>query len=230
MRRLILMACAGALAAAMVSPSLAADLPRPGPSYKAPIYVAPFSWSGFYVGINGGYGWDKSTWSSPAIGTADIKAKGWLAGVTAGYNLQTGVFVFGLEGDFDYAAIKGSTNTGIGICDGATGCETKNTWLATGRGRIGYAWDRFLPFITGGAAYGGIKMTPRPGTTSETKSRLGWTFGGGVEYAFMGAWTAKVEYLYVDLGKAVCSAATCGVDTDVTYKTNLVRVGFNSRF
>jgi len=63
MKRFILTACAGLLAAAVVTPSLAADLPRP--AYKAPIYVAPFSWSGFYVGINGGYGFGRSSWTNP---------------------------------------------------------------------------------------------------------------------------------------------------------------------
>lgn len=221
MKRLTLTACAGLLAAAMAAPSFAADLPRP--SYKAPIYVAPFSWSGFYVGINGGYGWGLSNWRDVTTGieTGDFPVEGAVAGGTIGYNLQTGSFVWGLEGDLDYSWMKGSTCAPFG-------CETRNTYLATGRGRIGYAWDRFLPYITGGAAYGGIKMTA--GTLSETKSRLGWTAGAGVEYAFLGAWSAKIEYLYVDLGTVTCSSGTCGGDTDVSFKTNLARVGLNYRF
>lgn len=225
MTRKLLAAFAGLLALGMATPSSAADLPRP--AYKAqPYYVAPFSWSGFYVGINGGYGWGTSDWSS-AVTSGSPKPKGGLVGGTLGYNLQTGVWVWGLEADLDYSWIKGSA-TGTGACAGV-GCETRNTYLATGRGRIGYAWDRWLPYVTGGAAYGGIKMTPNTGLT-ETKSRLGWTLGGGVEYAFMGAWSVKAEYLYVDLGKATCSAGTCGVDTDVKFKENIVRAGLNYRF
>lgn len=222
MERFTLAACAGLLAVAMASPSFAADLPR-----KAPMYVASFSWSGFYVGINGGYGWGTSNWTS-AVTTGSAKPKGGLAGGTIGYNMQTGVWVWGLEGDLDASWMKGTDTSGTGVCSGV-GCETKNSWLATGRGRIGYAWDRWLPFITGGAAFGDIKMTPLAGA-STTKSKLGWTAGAGVEYAFNGPWSVKAEYLYVDLGKATCGASTCGIDTDVTYKTSIVRAGVNYRF
>jgi outer membrane immunogenic protein len=227
MKRLLLAACAGLLAVAMGAPSFAADMPRPAyrPAYKAPMYIAPFSWSGFYVGINGGYGWGKSNWTNAAGSTGDFNTKGGLVGGTLGYNLQTGVWVWGLEGDFDASWIKGTDTT---IC-AAPGCETRNRWLATARGRVGYASDRWLTFLTGGAAFGDIKMTP-PGGASETKTKVGWTLGGGVEYAFAGPWSAKLEYLYVDLGKATCGAATCGLDTQVTFKSNIVRIGVNYRF
>ena len=194
MKRFLLAVGAGLVAVSMVSPSLAADLSRP--AYKAPMYVAPFSWTGFYVGINGGYGWGKTNWSNVFGSSGDFNVKGGLVGGTVGYNLQTGAFVWGLEGDLDASWIKGSATNAF--C-GAVGCETRNRWLATGRGRIGYAWDRFLPYITGGVAFGDIRMTPAAGT-SETKSKVGYTLGGGVEYAFLGAWSAKIEYLYVDLG------------------------------
>jgi outer membrane immunogenic protein len=223
MKRFILTASAGLLAAAMASPSFAADMPRP--AYKNPVYVAPFSWTGFYVGINGGYGFGKSTWTNLAGTTGDFNVKGALAGGTVGYNMQTGVWVWGLEADWDYSWMKGTETT---LC-GGLGCTTRLTWLATGRGRIGYAWDRFLPYITGGAAFGNIKMTT-PIDISETKTKLGWTLGAGVEYAFLGAWSAKLEYLYVDLGKTTCGAATCGVDTDVKFRANIVRAGVNYRF
>ncbi|HMJ41543.1 MAG TPA: outer membrane protein, partial [Pseudolabrys sp.] len=183
MKRFLLAVGAGLMAVSMVSPSLAADLSRP--VYKAPMYVAPFSWTGFYVGINGGYGWGKSNWSNPLVSTGDFNVKGPLVGGTIGYNLQTGAFVWGLEADADISWIKGSTLTACG----AAGCETRNRWLATGRGRIGYAWDRFLPYITGGAAFGDIKMT-NPIGASETKTKIGWTAGAGIEYAFLGAWSA----------------------------------------
>ena len=225
MKRFTLMACAGLMAAAMATPSLAADLPRP--AFKAPVYVAPFSWSGFYVGINGGYGWGTSNWSS-AVTADTVKPKGGVVGGTIGYNLQTGNWVWGLEGDIDFASIKG-TNIGTGACAGAIGCETENSWLGTARGRIGYAFDRWLPYFTGGAAFGDVRMTPNNGLR-ETKDQLGWTLGGGVEWAFMGAWSTKLEYLYVDLGDATCGASICGIDTKVTDKTSLIRAGINYRF
>ena len=97
-------------------------------------------------------------------------------------------------------------------------------------GRIGYAWDRWLPYITGGVAYGDVKMTAGA-AGSETKSKLGWTAGAGVEYAFMGAWSAKLEYLYVDLGKVTCTAACSGTTPiDVTFTSNILRGGVNYKF
>jgi outer membrane immunogenic protein len=226
MKRFLLAVSAGLMAASMASPSFAADMPRP--VYKAPMYVAPFSWTGFYVGINGGYGFGKSNWSNTFGTTGDFNTKGALAGGTIGYNLQTGAWVWGLEGDIDYSWMKGSvTNAAIG-CGGA-GCETRNDWLGTARGRIGYAWDRFLPYVTGGAAFGDIKAT-NPAGASSTKTKLGYVLGAGVEYAFLGAWSAKIEYNYVDLGKGTCAAATCGLDTDVKFKTNIVKLGVNYRF
>ena len=221
MKRFTLAACAGLFAAAMALPSFAADMPRP--AYKAPSSAEPWNWTGFYVGINGGYAWGRSSWTNPATGgtTGDFNVSGALAGGTVGYNLQTGLWVWGAEADIDASWIKGTDAT---IC-----CETKNQWLATARGRIGYAFDRWLPFLTGGAAFGDIKMTP-VGFPAETSTKIGWTAGGGLEYAFQGAWSAKVEYLYVDLGKASCSVATCGVANDVTFKTSIVRGGINYHF
>ena len=226
MKRLPMTVCIGLFVAAMATPSFAADLPRP--SYKAPIYTAPaFSWTGLYVGINGGYGFGKSDWSGAGT-SGSTSPKGALAGVTLGYNLQTGYWVWGLEGDLDYNGMKGST-VGTGAC-GGVGCETKSSWLGTARGRIGYAgWDRWMPYITGGAAFGDVKMTSGTGA-SESKTRIGYTLGAGLEYALLTNWSVKAEYLYADLGKSSCAASTCGTATDVTYKANLVRLGLNYRF
>ena len=157
--------------------------------------------------------------------TGDFDVNGGLVGGTIGYNLQTGNWVWGIEGDFDASWIKGTETV---IC-GTPGCETSNPWLATARARIGYAWDRWMPYFTGGAAFANIKMTP-PGGTSETEMKIGWTAGLGVEYAFLGAWSAKFEYLYADLGTASCETPTCAPAVDVAFKTNLVRVGLNYRF
>lgn len=223
MKRLTLTACAGLLAASMAAPSFAADLPRP--AYKAPVYVAPsFNWTGFYVGLNGGYGWGKTNWTQAGISTGDFNTKGYYGGVTLGYNIQTGVWVWGIEGDFDLSDNRG---TDTATC-GTPGCTTRNMWLGTARARLGYSFNRFLPYLTAGGAYGSIKMSTAAG--DEKQSKFGWTAGGGVEYAFLGSWSAKLEYLYVDLGKATCSAATCGLDSDVAFKTHIVKGGLNYRF
>lgn len=96
MKRLILAACAGLLAVVMATPSSAAEIARP--VYKSPAFVAPvFTWTGFYVGVNAGYGFGNSDWDpGPSFNT-----KGALVGGTLGYNLQTGSYVWGIEGDFD---------------------------------------------------------------------------------------------------------------------------------
>ncbi len=201
----------------------AADLARP--SYKAPIYVAPFSWTGFYIGLNGGYMWGQSKWSGPA-GDFEVTPKGWLGGGTLGYNYQTGLWVWGIEGDIDYAALKGTSDSSF-----CSGCLFKETWISTVRGRVGYSYDRWLPYLTGGLAYGNMYMQG-PAGGSATKTKAGWTAGLGVEYAFAGPWSAKLEYLYVDLGSATCGMASCGLATDeeVNFKASIVRAGLNYRF
>lgn len=211
-----------AAAAVLLAPlaAHAADLPR-GP-YKAPAYVAPVyaNWTGFYAGVNVGYGFGKSNWDFPAVSPSP---KGVLAGITLGYNFQTGVWVWGLEADVDYSGMKGSAD-----CFGGT-CETKNSWLGTARGRIGYAgWNNFLPYLTGGAAFGDIKASSPFG--SATKTKVGWTAGAGMEYAMWSNWSVKLEYLYVDLGKMDCGIS-CGAASDnVSFKANTVKAGLNYRF
>jgi outer membrane immunogenic protein len=217
MKRLVL-AGIGALALmTMMGPANAADIARrQAMPTKAPMYEAPYNWAGFYVGINGGYGWGTSNVAAPFPGSSDTH--GGLVGGTIGYNWQMGRTVFGLEGDIDWSNLRGST-----ACAGTT-CETRNDWLSTARGRIGYAFDRFLPFVSGGAAFGDIKNNIAGiGSASETKA--GWTLGGGVEAAIAGPWTAKIEYLYADLGRG---ASVLGADASL--KTNIVRGGINYRF
>jgi outer membrane immunogenic protein len=221
----ILLASVGLIAFGIASAS-AADLPRrQAMPAQAPVYLTPaYNWTGFYVGINGGGGWGKSDWNN-TFGTADAKLSGGLAGGTLGANYQINQLVLGVEGDVDWSNIKGGTSNGI--CGGTT-CNTRNSWLATARGRIGYAADRWMPYVTGGAAFGDIKADA--GFGSETKTRTGWTVGGGLEAAIAGPWTAKVEYLYVDLGKGDCGTGVCGTPTNVDFKAHVVRAGLNYRF
>lgn len=219
--KLILTGIAAALLAAPLG-AQAADLPHP--VYKAPAYVGPVAanWTGFYVGINGGYGFGKSDWDVPAVST---DPSGGLAGLTLGYNWQTGMWVWGFEGDIDWADIKGDATCGAGTC------TTKNDWLGTARLRVGYAgWNNWLPYLTGGAAFGDVKAESTVTGMSASNTQIGWTAGVGIEYAFRSNWSAKIEYLYADLGSFDCGVA-CGVATDnVDYKVNLVRAGINYRF
>ncbi|MDI3468771.1 MAG: Outer membrane protein [Pseudolabrys sp.] len=201
----------------------AADMPvRQTMPTKAPVYVPPpFTWTGAYIGLNGGYGFGANSTFSGGTVPGGFHTSGWLFGGTLGYNWQTGPAVFGVEGDIDWADIHGS-----GICTGFA-CETKNDWLGTVRGRLGYNAGRWMPYVTGGLAFGGVKSSIDTfGGSSSTKA--GWTLGGGVEAMLWGPWSAKLEYLYVDLGHVNDIPGTGGTSAD--FKTNIIRAGLNYHF
>jgi len=230
MRR-FLFATAGLLAlAGMIGPVSAADMGRPVYRAPPPVYYPPpqiYSWTGFYIGANGGYGWGSADWS--ALGSS-FDVKGGLLGGQVGYNWQFGQFVYGVEADVDWTDIHGNS-----LVNGAVGCavnvcSTKNTFLSTARGRLGYAVDRWMPYLTGGLAVGNIR-TSTPFTTGVDQTNAGWTIGAGLEFALVANWTAKVEYLYVDLGNTSCGGA-CGfpLGNNVDFTTNVVRGGLNFRF
>lgn len=224
MNRFNLSVAACVLAFVTASPTFAADMPR---GYSQPEYAAPAApWSGFYVGLNAAYGFGQSDWSGGVTSGSNSPAGG-LFGATLGFNGQYGAFVFGAEGDIDGNWMRDSNSTGTGFCS-SPGCGTQTSWFGTTRGRIGYAFDRALFYFTAGAAFGDVQMTALGGTA--TADKVGWTAGAGLEYAFLGPWSAKFEYLYADLGSASCGAAVCGTDTTVTFKTNIIRLGVNYRF
>ena len=222
MKRLLL-AAVGTLAVAVTS-ALAADMPpsRPLPPPRAPAYVPFFTWNGFYVGINAGYGFGRSAWTDTVTkdSTGSFSVDGGMVGGTAGYNMQFGSFVFGLEGDVGWTNFKGSVTANC-----PSTCETSGTWLGTARGRIGYAFDRFLPYFTGGGAFGDVKGSLL-GTGDFKETKAGWTVGGGMEYAFAGNWSAKVEYLYLGLSQGAVLPASVSSN----FPSNVVRVGVNYHF
>ncbi|MGH7486214.1 MAG: outer membrane protein, partial [bacterium] len=185
MKRMLL---AGVSVLVLAGQAAAADLPARAYPYpvKAPMAQPYYNWTGLYIGVNGGGGWGRSKWDS----TDSFNVSGGVVGGTIGYNYQVQQFVWGVEGDVDWSNIKGTTNT---FC--TFGCETRNTWLATARGRLGYAANRWMPYITGGAAFGDIRAST-PGFAGNSTTKTGYTLGGGVEVALAGNLTAKVEYLY----------------------------------
>jgi outer membrane immunogenic protein len=223
MRRVTLMTVG--MIAFTATAAIAADLPRAMPA-KAPAYAPDvgYNWTGFYAGINGGYGWGRSRWTDFGSGS---DPSGGMIGATAGYNWQAlgSSWVFGLEGDIDWTNIKAT------FADTAcpTGCQTKNNWLGTVRGRLGFAWDRVMPYITGGLAAGDLEVN-QIGFAGVHDTKAGWTVGGGVEAALAGNWTAKLEYLHVDLGHANCGLMTCSAPTRVGFHADEVRAGVNYRF
>jgi outer membrane immunogenic protein len=206
------------------------------PNFKVPIY----DWTGFYVGVNGGGSWGESRQDhvlNPSMTTGDFPGAGWLAGGTIGFNAQIDQVVYSLEGDLDWARFKGSSACGLDVLS----CTTQSDYLGTVRARLGYVWaDRWLPYMTGGAAFGDIiqGFSPAVGTNSGTTSnRVGWTVGGGIQVGLAGPWpgkwSIKMEYLYVDLGTFSCTIACSGIAGQITNTTlteEVARVGVDYRF
>ena len=201
---MVLRASAGSLAcvlaSAMLTPGFAADLSI------APIYKAPplplTSWTGTYVGISGGGAWGSAVVRNDFTGgdqTPRFDLNGGIVGATAGTNVQSGNLVLGVEGDISAASKKGSAFEFPPT--GAFSNEVRERWHSTFRGRVGYARDNWLFYVTGGGAAANVEnsVTGPPGAMSETHWHWGWTAGGGVEVKVTQDWSAKVEYLYVGL-------------------------------
>lgn len=234
---------ATALALAAVAPASAADVSPPGAAAPAAPYlptgVPLVSWTGIYIGANGGYSFGASNWTDSVTGgsSGNFETSGFVFGGTAGANYQIGAFVFGIEADGDWSDASGfGTFTAASFCAG--GCGTWSNWLATVRGRAGYAFDRFLVFATAGGAFGDVEAGySTHGASGTTKS--GWTAGGGVEFSFAPNWTAKGEYLFVNLANGICTA-DCAVanangpplipNIAVKFNESIVRAGVNYRF
>ncbi len=213
------------------SAALAADLGggpvrRGGPPPPPPpvVYQNGFSWSGFYVGVQGGYAWgDTEAFSSPPDQSYDYSTDGFLGGAHAGFNWQANRFVIGIETDIELADISGSGAGTLGS-DHSTEIE----WLGSLRARLGLAADRTLFYVTGGLAYGDVAIAG-PGYDF-TETRTGWTAGAGIEhaFAFMPNTTARIEYRYTDLGSSDFSEGGVTDDSDVTFSA--VRAGLSWKF
>ena len=196
------------IAAGWTMSARAADLYGSGaPLIATQSLYRPDSWAGPYLGGNLGYAWG-------SVANNPTKPSGFVGGVQAGYNWQNGAFVFGVEGDIQ-----------------ATGAEEtfapwkfSNPWFGTVRGRAGYALNNVLLFGTGGLAFGELRATTFG--LSESHTNAGWTLGVGAEIGFAPNWSAKVEYLYVDLANSnfVITGASNG------YRFGLIRAGVNYRF
>lgn len=221
-----------ALGALMASSSFAADLSVPAApvvSPPAPVsYSAPaHDWSGFYAGVITGYGFGDTALSGGQ--NATIAGNGFLAGVTAGANMQYDQFVFGVEGDVAWDELAGSATCG------ATSCNTDHDWNGSLRARAGVALDPVLIYATGGLAVAGINTgvsTAVPGTTGTfTDTYYGLTVGGGVEAMLTEQLSAKAEYAYTDFGDRVAPAGTlAATNTTVSPSNHAIKVGLNFHF
>ena len=225
-----------------VAAALAADLP-PAPAYKAPPVPRSYSWTGCYAGIAGGGAWGTSNHtaeSGPFTGqtiTGDFNISGGLVGGTIGCNYQAGNWVFGVEDDLSWVDKKGSGHDLAPFNLNAVS-TTREKWLDTARGRLGFTWDRTLIYATGGLAVDGasVNICGLAGCVSDSRTVTGWTAGAGLEYAFWNDWSFKVEYLYADFGspRFINTPVRLGAGTiltrDVHLNDNIVRAGLNYRF
>jgi outer membrane immunogenic protein len=222
MRRLLFgfIACVSMIAVTQFAS--AADMPA-----KAPMAVAApqYNWTGFYIGIEGGGAWGSSRHDFTTGTHSSFDVSGGLVGGTVGYNWQINQFLVGVEGDLSWASSKGSTVGTPTPCTGGP-CTSELTWLGTVRGRLGYVAGMWMPYFTGGFAFGGLDTCEN--VTCATNTRTGWTVGGGVEAKFTPNWSAKIEYLYADFGNE--GAYFFILPHTATLTENFVRAGLNYRF
>jgi outer membrane immunogenic protein len=207
MSRIVLRAVA-LIAAVWTVSAQAADLPY---GSRAPYTVNQplnaYSWAGPYLGGNLGYAWG-------SVSNNVTKPSGFEGGVQGGYNWQNGPWVFGVEADFQ----------ATGAEDTFAPWKFSNPWFGTVRGRAGYAVNNILFYGTGGLAFGELR-----GETfglSETHTNVGWTAGVGAEVGLTQNWSAKIEYLYVDLASS--NFTITGVPN--SYRFGTVRAGVNYHF
>lgn len=215
-------------------------------SYAAPDFASDFGdWNGVYIGANAGGGMANSTitdyqnWILNYTG-GDLSQSGWgaLAGGTIGYNKQFGHFVFGLEGDMQWANLNADRTLNPG-----PEVEIKGDldWFATVRARAGLAEGPVLAYVTGGIAigspkynYGWINYSPLPDPSyhaSKSETQVGLAAGAGVEYAFARQWSAKFEYMYLGF-PSVSETFTSGLPANYDFKSSyqIIRAGLNYRF
>jgi outer membrane immunogenic protein len=199
---------AGLAVAIATASAQAADLPRGQyRPYAPPPAMAVYSWMGPYIGANLGYQWGETT-NNPT------EPSGIAGGLQAGYNFQSGQFVFGGEADIQLSAAE----------DTFAPWKFSNPWFGTVRGRAGVALNNILFYATGGLAYGNLRG--EIGGLSENRTALGWTAGLGMEVGLTQNWSAKVEYLYIDLTDRHYTVT----GTDNGLNASLLRFGVNYRF
>ncbi|MBN8982474.1 MAG: porin family protein [Rhizobiales bacterium] len=230
MRKLLLVT---ASVVALAAPAFAADMSSPQPmTYtKAPMVAPAFTWTGFYLGAHGGYGWGRMTGSDPAgvMPDSTVDTKGGVAGGQIGYLYQIGALVLGVEGSYAWADIKQSMALGAGTA------TVKNDYIATVAGRAGYALDRALIYGKGGVAFTRDMADATDGLGGSSTgrfSRTGYVVGGGLEYAFLPNWSARVEYNYLGFGSQLETPSSQGglVATPMNVRNEISTVTFGVNY
>jgi outer membrane immunogenic protein len=207
----------------------------------APVEVAFFSWTGGYVGLHAGYAWGRENDNQSDFfpdEETDILADrfdvdGFIGGAHAGYNWQSGNFVYGVEGDIDYADITGGSDFLYDdTFEGRLGFESD--WQGSLRLRAGYAVDTWLLYATGGVSFGHAEVTANGdfdlGSFSDDNTHIGWNIGAGVEKAFTPNWVGRMEVRYTDFGSESYDLGELGGDTDVDWNQTAVTAGISYKF
>lgn len=190
--------------------------------------VAPvFIWTGGYVGLQAGYAWGDGNASDTLGNSTEPDPDGFIGGVYVGYNYQlSNNIVIGGELDVVYADVEGTAGVFNGGVPEGVDFTQELKWSGAARVRLGYAVDRFLPYIAGGVAFGEINGG-NPGNIDEfSDTYTGWTIGAGTEYAFTDNLIGRVEYRYTDFGNESFQSGV--VDMDLS--TNEVRFGIAYKF
>jgi outer membrane immunogenic protein len=255
----LLLSSVGLLIALAAAPAVAADMPVKSP----PLYVPAWSWSGFYIGINGGYSIGRDNIQQTLLFTSPpppvvfgqpsdmvVSPVGGVFGAQIGWNWQVGTNVFGVEADAQWTRqshtvcgllCESGGGPGQGVIANTVTHEVK--WLATARGRLGFAQDSYLLYVTGGAAWARVNETDMlevdpffVAGSSSSHTRVGWTAGVGIEVRLWGNLTGKLEYLYVDLGRMNTNLTlafptgmeSIGIVSDL--RDNIIRAGLSYKF
>jgi opacity protein-like surface antigen len=224
-RRIGLEAAIATASMIIASPALAGG-PLPSPIV---------SWTGFYAGVHGGWGWGKSEFrdpnNSPANNPFFAYYNGPLAGGQLGYNWQQGNLVLGAEVDGSWSFVKGNTSTSP-IITASTNNGVGYTALATATGRVGYASDQWLAYVKGGAAYARMELSSRftAELTNYNRELFGAVGGVGLEVAFLRNVSAKVEYNAIFLPTETLHWVHPDTTSEIKHFVQMVKAGINIRF
>ena len=222
------------------------------PAASRPVHRQPpppppltYDWSGWYAGVSGGYGWGSSSQSDQGIPCAFVpicedetfdgsySSKGGILGGTLGYAWQQGAWVAGIEGDYSWSHVAGSSDNCGANSSAPHACGANMESFGTFRGRLGYALGStgsWLPYITGGLAVGVIKSWDAFWPASSSDLRAGWTAGGGIATVIAANLTFKLEYLYADFGHWQAFDVVPGTPETVNFRTNIFRGGIDYAF
>jgi outer membrane immunogenic protein len=238
----VLLVTASLIALGAAAPAMAADLAARPYTKAPPMVAAIYDWSGFYIGANGGWGSSRNSWDSvapfPAGPEGSHDATGGVAGGQIGYRWQTGTWVFGVEGQGNWADLKGSN---LSTLFAGSRNESKIDAFGLITGQIGYAANNVLFYVKGGAAVTGNRyrvrdtLTGFPITNDVNDTRWGAVVGAGVEYGFAPNWSVGVEYDHLFMGDSnnsfsVINPIVAGALNRISQDVDMVTVRVNYHF